>query len=227
MQIEKQPLMVFNNYNKVEIYDDIVIKTFKSKQRLSNEVKFYNIFQNHFNVPEIKEIDETKLIITYERINGTVLSNPDIFRKFDIRNIISIRNKVPLLSGPTEHNLLTTNLPMVMLKGNLVHGDFRLDNLIVSENGNVYLIDFESGNYLFKELDDAYLSLSISIIDPRKSEEYERIAINNIEEKERLIDGKLIFIRGVLINPNIPPKIKSLWLKKEAELKNAIKLLRK
>lgn len=215
MQIEREgrPSAIFSNYNTVEVYEDIVVKKFGSEQRLSNELKFHGLLRRHFKVPEIKEVDVGLCKVTYSRIKGTCLSEPETFKKLGVREIELIREQVPRISGKTEQNFLLAGAPEQILNGVLVHGDFRLSNLMLSK-GEVYLIDFESGNFLFREFDDAYLSLSIGLVNQSEAEEYERLAIKSVEAKERLAIGKLLFIKGVLMNPHISQSTKSEWEKR-------------
>ncbi len=226
MHMKRHPLKVFNNYNNVELYKGVVVKTFKSRQRLYSEREFYDIFKDYFRVPKIKDVDVEKKTITYERIIGKAISDPNTLKRFDANALASIRSMIPKLFGIMRANILTEDLPQTVINGGLVHGDLRLDNIILSEHGNLYLIDFEAGNFLFREIDDAYLSLSISQVDEEKALKYEGITIRNDEEKEGLVLGKLFFAKALLMNPFISNERRAIWLENEYKFRNVLRLLR-
>ncbi|MGC8586328.1 MAG: phosphotransferase [Candidatus Micrarchaeia archaeon] len=77
----------------------------------------------------------------------------------------------------------------------LVHGDMKIDNIIVAQNNEIYLIDFEFGNYIFREFDDAYMLLSILQVDSLKANEYLKLVAKDSISKVKNI-RRTIFING-------------------------------
>ncbi len=207
---------VFNHHNNVLIKDDIVIKQFLRKEDFQNEKEFYEIFSKYYNVPAIKKIDEENNTIVYARINGTSLAEKKILDEFSTKEIFLIRDKVPKIEGILKEGVLTQLLPNKYINGSLVHGDMKIDNIIVAQNNEIYLIDFEFGNYIFREFDDAYMLLSILQVDSLKANEYLKLAAKDGISKAKIIFGELYFINGVLMNPRINVEVKRRWVKIES-----------
>ena len=207
---------VFNHHNNVLIKDDIVIKQFLRKEDFQNEKEFYEIFSRYYNVPAIKKIDEENNTIVYARINGTSLTEKKILDEFSTKEIFLIRDKVPKIEGILKEGVLTQLLPNKYINGSLVHGDMKIDNIIVAQNNEIYLIDFEFGNYIFREFDDAYMLLSILQVDSLKANEYLKLAAKDGISKAKIIFGELYFINGVLMNPRINVEVKRRWVKIES-----------
>lgn len=210
MVITKEPLHVFKNYNSVEIYDDVVVKNFKNEKKFKRELAFYNIFKDYFKVPEILDVSADNCQITYERIKGHVLWHSSVLKNLTAKDLFDIRNRVPHLRGAKISNNLVKTLPAEVIDGSLVHGDLLLNNMIM-KNNEVYLIDFEKGNYLFREFDDAYLTLSIYFEDEAKAFEYGRIASNNNADADKINIAKCAFLEGMLNNKNIQMNIKQTF----------------
>ncbi|MEM3227797.1 MAG: phosphotransferase [Candidatus Micrarchaeaceae archaeon] len=202
-----------NNYhNFVRIEEKQVVKRFLRKEDFVNEQKFYQIFSKHFDVARIEKIDNESNTIFYERIRGEPLSEKEVLAGFGVEEILKIRDKVPSIKGKMIENMLTPLLPKEYIDNLLVHGDMRLDNIIVSNDGKTYLIDFEYGNYIFREFDDSYMHLSLIQKDKSKAKAYYDKVANNNDSKTKMLYGELFFIAGVLVNPNIDVITKRRWV---------------
>ncbi|MGC9190588.1 MAG: phosphotransferase [Candidatus Micrarchaeia archaeon] len=167
-------------------------------------------------MPAIKKTDEENNTIVYARINGTSLTEKKILDEFSAKEIFLIRDKVPKIKGILKEGVLTQLLPDKYINGSLVHGDMKIDNIIVAQNNEIYLIDFEFGNYIFREFDDAYMLLSILQVDSLKANEYLKLVAKDGVSKAKIIFGELYFINGVLMNPRINVEVKRRWVKIES-----------
>ena len=99
-----------------------------------DELEKYNKFLKYFAfIPKIYSYDITnEYYIIYEYINGTTMKD---IRFFDgINNLTFICNLCKLLN-------------QVHLKG-IIHCDLKPDNIIIDNNDNIYIIDWNSSKYI-------------------------------------------------------------------------------
>ena len=223
MPIETKFKTLSSNYNTVQLIDDTVAKHFMLKDRMLIEIEFLEKFKNYFNVPEIKRIDYETNTIFFEYIEGTPLSVKSALDNISANELYKFVERVPFEKGKTRNEALLILFPPNFIEGYLTHGDFRTANIILSENGKLYLIDFENGNYLFREFDKAYLFLSLYWEDKNKAMEFLDIVRSNNQYNEKFLYAELYFINAVLLNPKIEQQTKFKWIKLEGELLKELK----
>jgi len=223
MSIDTKFKTLSSNYNTVQRIDDTVAKHFMLKDRMLIEIEFLEKFKNYFNVPEIKRIDYETNTIFFEYIEGTPLSVKSALDNISANELYKFVERVPFEKGETRNNVLVNIFPPNIIDGYLTHGDFRTANIILSENGKLYLIDFENGNYLFREFDKAYLFLSLYWEDKNKAMEFLDIVRSNNQYNEKFLYAELYFINAVLLNPKIEQQTKFKWIKLEGELLKELK----
>ena len=214
--------ILYNRHNKVALVEGNIAKTFATYSQLDLEIKFHDLFSRFFLVPEILKVSTQTNTIYYEFIKGATLRDRDILSAFSYSDLIALHDKIPKLKGTTRETILTVLFPKDIVDNSLVHGDFRLDNLLVNGKGDIYLIDFENSNYLFREFDDTYMYLSLLREDKDKAEKYyKHSSLNN--QRERVLLSQLFYINGVLINAKIDVSQKAPWVLKEAEVINGLR----
>jgi len=223
MPIDKKFKILGSNYNTVQLIDGSVAKHFLLRDRMLVEIEFLEKFKNYFNVPEIKKIDYETNTIFFEYIEGTPLSVKSALDNFSATELYKFVERVPFEKGETRNCTLLNLFPPNIIDGYLTHGDFRTANIILSENGKLYLIDFENGNYLFREFDKAYLFLSLYWEDKGKATEFLDIVRSNNQYNEKFLYAELYFINAVLLNPKIEQQTKFKWIKFEGELLKELK----
>ena len=226
MSIDTKFKTLSSNYNTVQRIDDTVAKHFMLKDRMLIEIEFLEKFKNYFNVPEIKRIDYETNTIFFEYIEGTPLSVKPALDNLSANELYKFVERVPFEKGETRNNVLVNIFPPNIIDGFLTHGDFRAANIIMSENGKLYLIDFENGNYLFREFDKAYIFLSLYWEDKSKATEFLDIVRSNNQYNEKFLYAELYFINAVLLNPKIEQQTKFKWIKFEGELLRELKSIK-
>ncbi|MGC8495906.1 MAG: phosphotransferase [Candidatus Micrarchaeia archaeon] len=101
-----------------------------------------------------------------------------------------------LIINPYIYSYSTLDNLYAYVPYKLVHGDMKIDNIIVAQNNEIYLIDFEFGNYIFREFDDAYMLLSILQVDSLKANEYLKLVAKDGVSKAKIIFGELYLSMG-------------------------------
>ncbi len=219
MEKSKRLISIYRNYNNVEIYEDVVVKTFFKKERFERELAFYNLFSKYFSTPRLIELDEQNFRLIYERIKGSTLEDPETLEKVSAERIFALRNSIPMLEGETRLNILFSYMPRQIIDGKLVHGDFRVANIIMEEHaGNLYLIDFELGNYAFRELDDAYMYMSLAAIDRPKARAYLNLILSSNCNKAKFLYGVRYFMQGLMRNKLVNDETIKMYKDIENEL---------
>jgi len=226
MSIDTKFKTLSSNYNTVQRIDDTVAKHFMLKDRMLIEIEFLEKFKNYFNIPEIKRIDYETNTIFFEYIEGTPLSVKSALDNISANELYKFVERVPFEKGKIRNEALLILFPPNFIEGYLTHGDFRTANIILSENGKLYLIDFENGNYLFREFDKAYLFLSLYWEDKNKAMEFLDIVRSNNQYNEKFLYAELYFINAVLLNPKIEQQTKFKWIKFEGELLKELKSIK-
>jgi hypothetical protein len=218
MPIDTKFKILGSNYNTVQLRDGSVAKHFLLKDRMLVEIEFLEKFKNYFNAPEIKRIDYETNTLFFEYIEGTPLSVKSALDILSANELYKFVERVPFEKGKTRDGILVNLFPPNVIDGYLTHGDFRTANIIMSEKGKLYLIDFENGNYLFREFDKAYLFLSLYWEDKSKAMEFLDIVRSNNQYNEKFLYAELYFINAILLNPKIEQQTKFKWIKFEGEL---------
>ena len=149
---------------------------------MCDELEKYNKFLKYFAfIPKIYSYDITsEYYIIYEYINGTTMKN---IRFFDgINNLTFICNLCKLLN-------------QVHLKGT-IHCDLKPDNIIIDNNGNIYIIDWNSSKYINEKPTHGTLKYC----------SYEQLSLKSVDNYFDIYSiGVMLY--DLLINDNLFSKI--------------------
>lgn len=147
-----------------------------------DELEKYNKFLKYFAfIPKIYFYDITnEYYIIYEYINGTTMKD---IRFFDgINNLVFICNLCKLLT-------------QVHLKG-IIHCDLKPDNIIIDNNDNIYIIDWNSSKYINEKPTHGTLKYC----------SYEQLSLKSVDNYFDIYSiGVMLY--DLLINDNLFAKI--------------------
>ncbi|MGC8889062.1 MAG: hypothetical protein ACP5K3_03820, partial [Candidatus Micrarchaeia archaeon] len=189
--------LLYKNYNAVYLDDKIIKKKFLSNMSFEAEIEFYDVFSQYLNVPKRLGVDRKEHVIYYTFIEGETLDKKEVLDSLSAKEIFALRERIPRLNGAMKENALTPIFGSLNFTPELVHGDFRLENIIISKSGEFYVIDFEAGNYFFREFDDAYMFISLLRTDKEKANDYMELLQTVDRLNRRFFAATIYFVNGV------------------------------
>ena len=127
--------------------EEIILKKHKKKNQYLNEKKNYLLLKNETFLPKLKYFDDKNRIIGTEYC-GLGLN---IFKKENVKKY----NEIYI----TINNLLKDICDIMYNKYNLYHNDLIYRNIVIDDNFDIKLIDFEKSSIICKN--NKYFKLNI------------------------------------------------------------------
>lgn len=181
-----------NKEDKIfDLENDRILTIYNSQSHLIKDIKVYNYFKNHFNIPPKKILDKKKIIeplvpfqdhwsIVEERliIENLISKYTSYYssKNFHNNNIITYKKMLNLIHKTEDKTFFLRNIlkysekidELEILKFPLMrqHGDLRKNNILYNSSRNeIHIIDWEFSNYYLPFYDIFFLMYHEAVLN--------------------------------------------------------------
>lgn len=160
---------------EIEKRNNKIYKTFKDREKALNEATWYNLAKHFICVPKIHSVVDKTLCIEYIKNNGNsinynfIIDTLDRFKNINDIYKLDFNSYIENIEKDHKETILELNIEQFKLEKtnqfddekSFCHGDFTIENVIISDNGNFLIDPIYKNQYSSWLLDASKILLSI------------------------------------------------------------------